>query len=100
MIRALLILYISCLFGSGTQAQGDDFRLEDFVYVDYIKTVTINASVTKLSVPIVKLGERNTIELGFDDLNANTNQNFRYTLIHCNSDWTQSNLGELEYMEG
>ncbi len=100
MIRALWVASLIFLFGNSAQATADDYRLEDYIYVDYIKTVTLNATVSKLSVPIAILGDRNTLELGFDDLNENTNQNFRYTLIHCNSDWTQSNLGDLEYMEG
>ena len=52
---------------------------------------------TEDQFPIVRLGE--TFELHFDDLQANE-QDYFYKIVHCNADWTPSELLKSQYLEG
>jgi len=47
--------------------------------------------------PILQMGESMTLE--FDDLLANE-QDYYYRIIHCNYDWTISNLLKSQYLDG
>jgi len=49
------------------------------------------------AIPIFKLGD--TFQLQFDDLHG-TEDNFYYTIMHCDYDWKQSQLSKNEYLGG
>ena len=49
--------------------------------------------------PLIHLSFKDSLLLSFDDLIGDP-QNYAYTLIHCNADWTPSDLMESEYLEG
>ncbi len=51
------------------------------------------------SYPIMTMNSDVPLVLEFDELTSDVNQ-FSYLVIHCNADWTQSDLYEQEYMEG
>lgn len=55
--------------------------------------------IDEMSFPIWDLGSSKYLTLSFDELGVNS-KNYSYTLIHCNSDWTPSNLDQSEYMDG
>ncbi len=61
-----------------------------------IKTVIFKGA-TEDQFPIVQLGE--TITLEFDDLLANE-QDYYYKLVHCDYDWTPSDLLKSQYLDG
>jgi hypothetical protein len=72
---------------------------EDHVYMKNIKTVQLYDSSFQLSSPIIQLGSKQQIKLSFDDLEGGL-KTFNYTLIHCSSDWTPSDLQVAEYING
>lgn len=49
--------------------------------------------------PVVRLGNAEQFELHFDDL-QNSPKNYFYTFILCNSDWTRTNLSQMDYVKG
>ena len=49
--------------------------------------------------PYLVLGEDRQLEISFDELSHNTHQ-YSYTVIHCNSDWKQSQLLSSDYLHG
>ena len=51
------------------------------------------------SDPFIELGGENRIEVNFDAFNPGFGR-YAYNLVHCNADWTQSNLSPIEYMNG
>lgn len=61
-----------------------------------IKTI-IFSGPTEDQFPVVMLGE--TITLEFDDLTANE-QDYYYKIIHCDYDWTPSQLLKSQYLKG
>lgn len=74
--------------------QNKDPLFQNYVWLDDIRTVQFRG-VDKL--PFVHL--RGAIELRFDLL-GDEPANFLYQIIHCNADWTPSDLQEFEYQEG
>ncbi len=99
-------LFILFFISSIAQAQpqeeyvNDIFpRNYDYVYKDYIKSVQFHITGFELTLPVVELNSNTQFTLSFDDLEADV-KDFSYTLVHCNADWTPSNLNELEYIDG
>jgi hypothetical protein len=92
-------------FCAQTTAGDDDYvndnviKYDDFVYKPYIRTVQFHESGWDYGPALIKLNSGEQLTLEFDDLEADQKQ---YTLafIHCNADWTPSNLMTAEYLEG
>ena len=61
-----------------------------------IKTIIFKGP-TEDQFPVVKLGE--AINLEFDDLTA-TEQDYYYKIVHCDYDWTPSQLLKSQYLNG
>ena len=74
-------------------------RYSNFIYKDNIKTLLIYKSGWELSNPIIELNSNEQIKLSFDDLDADV-KNLRYKIVHCNSDWTPSDISYYDYLEG
>ncbi len=64
---------------------------------NYIKTIIFKGDNEGDQFPVVKLGE--PIYLSFDDISAQE-EDYYYKLIHCNYDWTPSNLVKSQYLQG
>ena len=78
---------------------GVGFIYKDKIYKKHIKTVLLYKQGWELSYPIINLNSDDLLELSFDDLDSTTN-NYSYTIIHCNSDWTKSSIMPFDYIEG
>jgi hypothetical protein len=64
-----------------------------------IKTLLCHKKEDELSLPILNLNTDNQLLVSFDDLDADI-KDYYYTIIHCNSDWTASDLMQSEYISG
>ena len=64
-----------------------------------IKSVLCNKKDIEQSIAIINLGSNDKLEISFDDL-VRDKKNYYYTILHCNEDWTKSNLIESEFIEG
>jgi len=64
-----------------------------------IKTLLCHNKVDELSLPILNLNAEEQLLVSFDDLDADI-KDYYYTIIHCNSDWTASDLMQSEYISG
>ncbi|WP_010519184.1 type IX secretion system plug protein [Croceivirga radicis] len=63
---------------------------------DFIKSIVF-VGPTQDQFPIIQLGE--SINLTFDDLTA-SEQDYYYKIIHCDYDWTPSQLLKSQYLNG
>ena len=106
IIHLLLFISLSFSFVSGrAQSSEDDYvndrtlRYDDLNYKANIKTVQIHNTEWEFAPPLIKLGGGDQIELSFDDLDGDQKQ-YSISFVHCNADWTPSNLMEMEYMDG
>lgn len=64
-----------------------------------IKTLQVRVAGNPFSDPYIPLVGNERIEINFDALNPSMNQ-YAYSVIHCNADWSRSVLSPIEYMNG
>jgi len=74
-------------------------RYEDFIYQPNIKTVLLTPPDFAISSPIIRLNTEDKLLLTFDDLEADV-KDYAYTLVHCNANWTPSNLLYSQFISG
>ncbi|TFH20797.1 MAG: DUF5103 domain-containing protein, partial [Bacteroidia bacterium] len=104
-IASVLITYIILTQVSFTpalcQKPYEDSRgsLRELVLDHSVKTVQLYRQGWPMSYPVVKLREDVPLVLEFDDL-SKEQSTFMYKVIHCNADWSPSDLSEMEYVEG
>lgn len=92
-----ILMYI--LLGVVCYELNAQFVYENRVYSPLIKTVTLKKADKLNEEPIIYLNKGEHLLLEFDDLREETLR-YEYTLVHCNSDWTQSGLQSDMYIEG
>ena len=68
---------------------------KNLTYSDKIKTVLLYKKGSVLSDPAIRLNSEETLELRFDELDGDLTA-YQYKIIHCNADWTQSGLSDME----
>ena len=93
----LLLASSSFLFAQDSEVD-QDLIFDDHVYVDYIESVKLHIPGVVVSYPIINLG-RGSLTLTFDDLEGDS-RDYIYSIVHCDADWTPSDLSEMEYVGG
>lgn len=89
----VLFLLLS-LFGSvGAQS------FENRVYAADIRSLRATLVNEELTDPIIRLGSDDQLEVSFD-LMSHSPKYYSYSIVHCNADWTPSQMMEIEYMKG
>jgi hypothetical protein len=72
---------------------------DNLSYSDKVKTIRLHKKDWEQGDPVIILGSTDQLELRFDVLGGQLT-NYQYRIIHCNRNWEQSNLGEMEYLDG
>lgn len=97
------LFFIFCLLASFTHAQKVNVLLEDHIYNENIATVLLYPSINEaenpkrlISPPVIPISSALPLVLEFDDMTANF-ASYRAKIIHCNADWTKSNLNDIEF---
>ncbi len=67
--------------------------------VSNIKTLQVKLNGEWGEPPVMLYGGSSFIEISFDDL-QHSFVRYEYNIIHCNADWTESDLIPSEYMDG
>ncbi|WAC09987.1 type IX secretion system plug protein [Dyadobacter pollutisoli] len=100
-LSVILLFLISCFYQ--TNAQQQNLRLEDFIYNEKIRTVLLYPALenpenpTRLLTPPIKpLNGTSPLVLEFDDLSGQF-EGYRAKIVHCNADWSKSNLNDIEF---
>lgn len=94
----LRIFYIFLLLTSYTisvNAQAEP--LQEVDPPNFIKTIILSGTNDGDQFPVIKLGE--PFNITFDDVNGDE-VDYYYKIVHCNYDWTPSNLSKAQYMRG
>lgn len=101
MRHTFLILLFLCNYT--VKSQTSNVRLEDYIYDEKITTVLLYPGIEDpenpkrlINPPIIPLGSMSPLILEFDDL-SNVFTGYRAKIIHCNADWSKSNLNDIEY---
>ncbi len=104
-IASVLITYLLLTQVSFTTAlcqnpyEDERGKLRQLVLDPNVKTVQMFRQGWPMSYPVIKLRGDVPLILEFDDL-SKEQPTFMYKVIHCNADWSLSDLSEMEYMEG
>lgn len=73
--------------------------IESTTYRPNIATVLLYKKNLDLSDPVIKLNTNEFFEFHFDVLDEDF-ETFQYKIIHCNEDWSASDLDDMEYIDG
>lgn len=77
----------------------DYLRNENHIYQPFIKTVLLHRSGWEMTDPVIHLNSEEKLQLSFDDLQADV-KTYHYTVVHCNADWTSTDIWPNEYIDG
>ena len=110
IIICFLTLCISCytkkevfiekeIIKEDIQLKQDTTIYKDEIEISNIKTVLCYQKEKENSLAIINLHSNDKLVISFDDLDADR-KDYYYTIIHCNSDWTESDLMQSEYING
>ncbi|MFA8450498.1 MAG: type IX secretion system plug protein domain-containing protein [Bacteroidales bacterium] len=99
--KFILFSLFSLIFINISRAQdipeGIDFS-KNQVFKDNIQTVLLHPKGFDLAEPIIELNA-GQLRLAFDDF-SNDVKNYRYTIVHCDHKWNQSQINSFEYLQG
>ena len=95
----LLILFAVLLSSFYSFGQEENIIFEDEIFNTTILTPLLHTENNPMSNPIIHLGTEEKLQLSFDDFSEDL-QDYYYTIVHCNSDWTLSDLMQSEYIYG
>ncbi len=69
------------------------------IFAPNLKTLQAGIEGEKYGLPIIPLGGNEVITIRFDEM-SHESRSFSYRLLHCNANWTLSELNSTEYLEG
>lgn len=95
----LLILFAVLLSSFYSFGQDENVVFENEIFNTNILTPLLHTENNPMSNPIIHLGTEEKLQLSFDDFSEDL-QDYYYTIVHCNSDWTLSDLMQSEYIDG
>ena len=93
-----IFIYTFFLFVSSTLFS-QELILDNYVYQNQIKAVKMEVAGWEISYPVLDMQSNNQLLLSFDDLSDEI-KDYSYKIIHCNADWTASDLVENEFLNG
>ena len=64
-----------------------------------IKTLQIGLVGQKFSLPVIELNGQDALQVSFDEMSHGAHA-YSYKVIHCNADWTVSDLSTNQYLTG
>ena len=64
-----------------------------------IRTLLCHKEGEELSLPIINLNSDEKLLVSFDELDTDI-KDYYFTIMHCNSDWTESDIMQNEYISG
>lgn len=97
--KYLLILFTVLISSFYSFGQEDNVVFENEILNTNILTPLLHTENNPMSNPIIHLGTEEKLQLSFDDFSEDL-QDYYYTIVHCNSDWTLSDLMQSEYIDG
>jgi len=95
-MKRLYYLSLTVLI-SGSILAAEPYRTR--ILADNIRTLTIGLVEDATELPILELNEDQQLEIRFDEMSHETHH-YGYTVLHCNADWTPSDLSTYEYLDG
>lgn len=95
MLRKHIYFFVFLSVCFSLQAQTKP--LEEVAPPSFIKSIELKGANEGDQFPVLQLGDPFTIT--FDDVNGDE-VDYYYKIVHCNFDWTPSNLAQSQYLKG
>lgn len=95
----IAFLNIILTLNSWATQKADKYYYQNAIYKEGIKSVQIFREGNELSNPVIELGSEAMLVLKFDDLTDDVNP-YSYTLIHCDANWNESYIQQIDYLTG
>lgn len=93
------LFFLMLISNFTANSQNNNSILKNNLIDKNIHTALLHKQDDPLSYPIIRLNSEEKLQLSFDDFNTDL-RDYHYTIIHCNSDWTSSDLMQSEYIDG
>ncbi|MBR2449918.1 MAG: DUF5103 domain-containing protein [Paludibacteraceae bacterium] len=107
MRKGLIVILLALAIGSQaqhrTQVMDSDIRTLRMRYM--IEALEPSGTVNRPYLVLPESGmidgseDENTLEISFDEMSHDVHQ-YSYRVVHCNRDWTESNISSYEYVYG
>ncbi len=97
--KYILFSLITCFVFLANAEDVKKLKYENYIYEEDIRTVLLFQSSTKDPIPVLSLAANDKLTLVFDELGTE-NDYYQYSFVHCNSDWTLSDLQPMQYLDG
>ncbi len=97
--QKVILLVLAILAKASIWAQLEAPSYNDKVFDPDIKSVRMHVGERALGMPIINWDGNTYVTLKFDDLMEDP-RNLFYKIIHCDADWTPSELRVEEYLDG
>lgn len=68
-------------------------------FVPAVRTTLILLNGEWGKVPVMQLGGDDVLDFSFDEM-SHVYHRYIYRIVHCNADWSRSDLMEIDYLEG
>ena len=104
--RLILLLLLVSMVGYAqhrTQVMDSDIRTLRMRYM--IEALEPSGTVNRPYLVLPESGvidgseAENTLEISFDEMSHDVHQ-YSYRVLHCNRDWTESDISSYEYVDG
>lgn len=79
--------------------KADSYYYQNAVYRETIKSVQLFNEENELSNPVIELGSDTRLILKFDELSEAVGE-YSYTIIHCDAQWNESYIQQMDYLSG
>lgn len=89
----LFLLCSACSSTAALRAQQSE------ILADNVRTLIVRVNNDPNRSPVADLNKRERITISFDELSHEYHR-FEYVIRHCNADWQQSSLLEMDYLNG
>ena len=91
-----LFFYFHLLFSLALTAQ---VKYQTEIIEPNLKTLQVGILGEQLGLPILNLNGSETLQISFDEMSHQSHA-YSYKVLHCDADWTQSNINSSEYLTG
>ncbi|HLN75279.1 MAG: DUF5103 domain-containing protein [Methylococcaceae bacterium] len=95
----LSLIQFFWVLGATASQKENSYYYQNATYKENIKSVQLFNEENELSIPVIELGSKTRLLLKFDELSEEPGQ-YSYTLIHCDANWNESYIQQMDYLTG
>ncbi len=98
-LTTINLLFAAAISFSGSLCYAQEALFPDYIYKSNIRFPEVYKTGSDQTNNIIDLNSNQQLIFQFDDID-NDIKNYSYQVIHCNPDWSVSDLIHMQYMQG